>query len=544
MRVLLTSTGLETEEIKECFVDMAGKDMSLIKALFIPTAAIDADAIGVLPKCMNDLLKCGILAKNIDVFDLHAGMGVGKLQQYDVVYLCGGNTQYLLERINATGFNKSLKAYIKDNGLVIGVSAGSLIFSNNLDNNLGLIDTKLDVHCIKGEKRGKLAYPLKNNVKLTNTSALVIRDFPDGVEIIGDPDMEKRKEINDRLVKWILNKVKTEYADDISLVLIYGSYINGTANGRSDVDCYYIPKTERGYGLAVDFIIEGVGYDIFPVSWERVEKIADLLDNLSPLVGDVDIIYCNSASDAERFRTMQKRLQSNLSNDEYVKEIAARRCEEAGKLCAMLEQSHNASKIRKIAGGVIMTLADAVAVYHHDYYHFGLKKQFEDLQNNFPAVPRDIITGYQKVIEATDIDDVIKYTMDFSQNVCGYLNVTYAAQEISEDKDLMVSKVDVSYLAPLYEEISSTFNKIYVCCETGNYVLAFLSAVCLQWDLDEAKEAGCPGYELLSDFNYKELGRFSETARRIEDELVQLITDNGGHIRKYDSFEEFEAAKL
>lgn len=186
MRVLLTSAGLETEEIKEYFVDMASKDMSLVKALFISTAAIDAGAIEVLPKCMHDLLKCGILDKNIDVYDLHAGMEFEKLQQYDVVYLCGGSTHYLLERINATSFNKSLMEYINNNGLVIGVSAGSLIFSNNLDNNLGLIDTKLDVHCTTGEKRGKLAYPLKNNVRLTNTSALVIRDFPDGVEIIGE----------------------------------------------------------------------------------------------------------------------------------------------------------------------------------------------------------------------------------------------------------------------------------------------------------------------------------------------------------------------
>lgn len=186
MRVLLTSAGLETEEIKECFVDMADKDMSLVKALFIPTAAIDADAIEVLPKCMNDLLKCGILNKNIDVYDLHTGMEPGTLQQYDVVYLCGGNTHYLLERINATGFNRSLMEYINDNGLVIGVSAGSLIFSNNLDNSLGLIDTKLDVHCIVGERKGKLTYPIKNNVKLTNTCALVIRDFSDGVEIIGE----------------------------------------------------------------------------------------------------------------------------------------------------------------------------------------------------------------------------------------------------------------------------------------------------------------------------------------------------------------------
>lgn len=186
MRVLLTSAGLETEEIKKCFVEMTGKDMSLVKALFIPTAAIDAAAIGVLPKCMNDLLKCGILDKNIDVYDLHAGMEFEKLQQYDVVYLCGGDTHYLLERINSTRFHETLIKFINNNGLVIGVSAGSLIFSNHLENNLGLIDTKLDVHCSKGERRGKLTFPLKNNIKLTNTCALVIRNFPDELEIIGE----------------------------------------------------------------------------------------------------------------------------------------------------------------------------------------------------------------------------------------------------------------------------------------------------------------------------------------------------------------------
>ncbi len=186
MRILVTSAGLETEEIKECFVDMAGKDMSAVKALFIPTAAIDADAIAVLPKCMNDLLKCGISDKNIDVWDLHVGMAFEKLQQYDVVYLCGGNTRYLLERINDTGFHKSLTAYINDNGMVIGVSAGSIIFANNLEGNLGLIDTRLDVHCVTGEKRGKLPYPLKSNVRLTNTCALVIRNLPDDMAIIGE----------------------------------------------------------------------------------------------------------------------------------------------------------------------------------------------------------------------------------------------------------------------------------------------------------------------------------------------------------------------
>ncbi len=186
MRVLLTSAGLETEELKECFMSMAAQEMSLVKALFIPTAAINAGAIAVLPKCMNDLLKCGIREQNIRVYDLHTGMKFEELRTYDVVYLCGGDTQYLLERINDTQFNKSLMAYIRGNGLVIGVSAGSLIFSNNMRDNLGLIDTTLEVHCAAGEKTGKLDAPVKDRIRLTNASALAVRGEPNNWEIIGE----------------------------------------------------------------------------------------------------------------------------------------------------------------------------------------------------------------------------------------------------------------------------------------------------------------------------------------------------------------------
>ena len=356
--------------------------------------------------------------------------------------------------------------------------------------------------------------------------------------------MEKRREINEKIVEWIVNKVKTEYADDISLVLIYGSYVNGTANSKSDVDCYYIPKTERGYQLGMGFMIDGVGYDIFPISWERVERIANLEESLSPLVGDVVIIYCNSASDEEQFRAMQDKLKKNLQNDEYVRKIAIKRCEEASKQCARLKQENNVVEIRKIAGAIIMTLADAVAVYQHDYYHFGLKKQFENLKNNFSNVPRTIVEGYENVVKATTAEDVKRHTMQLHDDVCKYLDISCTMEEIKEEEKVIVSKMDAACLAGLYEEISSTFNKIYVCCENGNYILAFLSAVCLQRDLDDAKEVGCPTYDLLSDFHYEKLGELSIKAHEIENDFVKVILENGGHIRNYDSFERFELAGL
>lgn len=54
--------------------------------------------------------------------------------------------------------------------------------------------------------------------------------------------------VNEKLVTWIEEKVKSEYADDISLALLYGSFVNGTANSRSDIDCYFIPGQNGGIG--------------------------------------------------------------------------------------------------------------------------------------------------------------------------------------------------------------------------------------------------------------------------------------------------------
>lgn len=172
MRLILSSAGLENEVIQSAFLKLVGKDMAQVRALFIPTAAVNPGAIAVLPKCMNDLLKCGIPEGNVTVFDLHQGMDLEELRQYDLVYLCGGSTAYLLERINATGFRESLLRYIRGNGLVLGVSAGSIIFANNLPDNLGLLNAKLDVHCQTGEQPGPL--PLKPHIQLTNDCALVL----------------------------------------------------------------------------------------------------------------------------------------------------------------------------------------------------------------------------------------------------------------------------------------------------------------------------------------------------------------------------------
>lgn len=186
MRVMLTSCGLETKQLEQAFLTMLGKAPKQARVLFVPTAAIDAGAVMVLGKCMNDMLKVGIPENQITVFDLHCTMAMAELSQYDVVYLCGGRTQYLLDRMNDTGFNHVLMQYIADGGMVIGVSAGSLIFTNNLAGNLGLLDTTLSVHSSHGAAPGKLTSPLAPEIRLSNTGAILVRDIPDNCELVDE----------------------------------------------------------------------------------------------------------------------------------------------------------------------------------------------------------------------------------------------------------------------------------------------------------------------------------------------------------------------
>lgn len=353
---------------------------------------------------------------------------------------------------------------------------------------------------------------------------------------------------NDKIIDWIVNRVKNYYAEDIALILIYGSYVNGTANAKSDVDCYFIPRTERGYRFGADFIIQDVGYDIFPMSWEWVEGIANLKEILTPCVGDVKVLYHHSIAELEKFKFIQKRLQDNLNNSDYTREIAKDKFECACKLYSQLKNCNSLMEVRLFAGNIIMTLADAVAIYNKDYFHFGLKKQYEDL-HRFENIPSCFIKEYENVIQSEKTEEIKTHCWNLIKVFANFLTMEYVEEEPKKEEKVKTEVVnqntDFFLLARLYEEISSTFNKIYVCAETGNFILAFLSAVCLQNELKEiAKEHGITCYDILSSYYYKDLGKLEQTTRMVEKDLVQIITDGGEKIKKFADFKEFERARL
>lgn len=172
-KILLTSAGFESKTISDTFLSLVGKEPTDIKVLFIPTAAIFYDALKMVPFCMEDLLSIGIPETNIKVFDLHRSLSDEEMTAYDAVYFTGGSPQYLLERINDTGFDKPLNEFVNKGGVYVGVSAGAIVGAGNLPNNLGYLKATLNVHMQNGMNDGVFDNNAVTHIDLKNDKAVL-----------------------------------------------------------------------------------------------------------------------------------------------------------------------------------------------------------------------------------------------------------------------------------------------------------------------------------------------------------------------------------
>ncbi len=146
-KLLLTSTGLANKNIANQFLQIINKPASQIKIVFVPTAARSKEELKYVDESKEELFDLGILESNIKTLNLNSSVSFNEIEEFDVIYVCGGNTFYLLQKVRETGFDKVIAEFIKKDKLYFGVSAGSILACPNIDiaspfdeNNVNLTD--------------------------------------------------------------------------------------------------------------------------------------------------------------------------------------------------------------------------------------------------------------------------------------------------------------------------------------------------------------------------------------------------------------------
>lgn len=127
-RLLLTSQGIGSEELKETFLSMI-RQPSETSVMFVTTAAYGEEKNPTwLEVYRNQLRDCGISKiRDIDFKGSDRMLLAHELSDADVIFVNGGNTFYLLHYVKESGFDKTVLGLLKKGKVYVGISAGSYI---------------------------------------------------------------------------------------------------------------------------------------------------------------------------------------------------------------------------------------------------------------------------------------------------------------------------------------------------------------------------------------------------------------------------------
>lgn len=144
--IFLTSCGIINDNIKNEFYNKINKDIKELKVLYI-TTAVDGetdDDKTWMEEEYQTILDLGILKENIIEYKIGNPVNIN---DFDVMYMLGGNTFYLLDIIRKNNFDNDIKNFINSDKIYVGSSAGSIILGNSIEvakdfdeNNINMID--------------------------------------------------------------------------------------------------------------------------------------------------------------------------------------------------------------------------------------------------------------------------------------------------------------------------------------------------------------------------------------------------------------------
>lgn len=129
MKLLLTSAGIRTQELADTLSGLVGKSLENINVAVINEAsAVEPGDKTWFFNEINDLRK--YVGGDIDFVDLLA-LSIDEIKERvafaDVIYVVGGNPDYLLDLYNKTGFASLLKDTLLNEKVYVGSSAGSMV---------------------------------------------------------------------------------------------------------------------------------------------------------------------------------------------------------------------------------------------------------------------------------------------------------------------------------------------------------------------------------------------------------------------------------
>ena len=331
------------------------------------------------------------------------------------------------------------------------------------------------------------------------------------------------------------------YGEHVALIAYYGSYAKGLASPTSDLDMFYIPDDGRAKSLSIAFVLDGLPYDFWPVSWKMAEEIANARSHRpwadsASLIADAKVLYHRSQADLERFGALQARIAELIAPES--RGIMVVRALDAFKMTLFqLGQMRLAAESDDVAGlrwaghKLASNAVNCLALVNQTYFSKGwganlaqvleLAQSPPDLEEMLKAImlpqsPEDLLaqaerlaTEVRRVLRSAQLSVAVKSDASDAFNEFYFFMVEYVSKILSacERRDTVAA---ASAAFHLQEEICQLMNKV----DRGFYGTDFN----LLGEYSSGyREAGFP--DLLEPASRGDLPALAAQARRLDEHV-------------------------
>lgn len=125
----------------------------------------------------------------------------------------------------------------------------------------------------------------------------------------------------DAVARLMRHALVHKLGDGVDLVFEFGSRRGGTPHRASDLDACWVPARD-GLWDAITVTVDGTLFDLFPMGWPTLERMATYEDSRATVLQRATVTYARSPEAEARLQKLRDRLERRLSPAERGQALA------------------------------------------------------------------------------------------------------------------------------------------------------------------------------------------------------------------------------
>jgi len=129
-KLFLTSVGFLNKKVADVFLKELNKEPNKSQVLMVSVQQTKQDKY-YLEESKKELNDLGF--DDIFIYNLDRKILLDEVKDCDIIYVCGGNTYYIMKKFRETGLDRIVIKLVNQGKIYIGVSAGSIMAGPNIE---------------------------------------------------------------------------------------------------------------------------------------------------------------------------------------------------------------------------------------------------------------------------------------------------------------------------------------------------------------------------------------------------------------------------